>query len=140
MYEGSLSGTTQITFDSSNSRASFSALQVTSYGIYVIRYHVTTIPAEYDFYVEHTVIARGQHHITMPMNETAEIKLKLKENYQMVVGGESNYVAAYLGDWFSHLFPDVQVLSSSVSPGKSTVIMRGFLLKSYISLYLCEKN
>jgi hypothetical protein len=54
----------------------------------------------------------------MPMNQTAEIKLRLTENYQKVVGSDANYITAYLGTWFGHMFPDIEVLSASVLPGK----------------------
>lgn len=91
---------------------------MSTYGIYIIKYHITSTPPDYDFYVEHSIVVRGQHHRTMPMNQTAEIKLRLTENYQTVVGSDANYITAYLGTWFGHMFPDIEVLSASVLPGK----------------------
>ncbi|XP_052063080.1 fibrocystin-L-like [Mytilus californianus] len=117
LYKGSLSGSTQIRFETSNSRASFSSIQVSSYGMYIVKYHVTSVPSDYDFYVEHLVTARGRHHLTMPMDETVEMKLKFSENYQKIIGSEGNYAAAYLGSWFAHENPDVEVLTSTVSSG-----------------------
>lgn len=117
LYKGSLSGSAQIGFETSNSRASFSSIQVSSYGMYIVKYHVTSVPADYDFYVEHLVTARGQHHVNMPMDETVELKLKFSENYQTVIGSEGNYAAAYLGSWFAHEHQNIEVLTSTVSSG-----------------------
>jgi hypothetical protein len=52
LYNGTLEGTTSAVFDTVTSQVNFYSLNLTMLGMTVVKFHITSSPADYDFYVE----------------------------------------------------------------------------------------
>jgi hypothetical protein len=118
LYNGTLEGTTSAVFDTVISQVNFYSLNLTMLGMTVVKFHITSSPADYDFYVEHFVPVKGSQHIGMVPEETSDIVLRIDADYNTVVGLEDKYVSAMFGNWFANNYPDIRFDAVSVSAGK----------------------
>ena len=122
LYNGTLDGSLEVTFDPSNSRAAFYSMNITALGAYVIKFHVTSNPPDYDFYVEELFTVKALSHIGMVIEEQKDIVVKFNEDYNSIVGTDNNkYFAAMMGNYLQNVYPDVITSSIAVTAGKYVI-------------------
>lgn len=115
-YNGSLDGSNQ-KFLGSTSKAKFTDLTLSSFGMAIINFHVTTNPPEYNFTIPHYVNVKQKQHKNIIHNETNEIVLKINGDYNTVVGTDDRYAKAMFGNWFAVMYADLQINSVTLQPG-----------------------
>lgn len=130
LYNGSLVGITTTTFDSNTAQASFYSLNLTSVGVYVVKFTVVSNPADYNFTYEELIPVKAQSHINLVIEDTQEVVVKFNEDYDTIVGTTNNkYFAAMMGNSLANTYPEIILNTISVTRGNHSLIsIRNFLM------------
>ncbi|KAJ8313314.1 hypothetical protein KUTeg_009100 [Tegillarca granosa] len=120
--DGVVNGTTSSTFDNSTSQTSLS-ISLSSLGTYVVKFRLTTSPAEYDIYTEVLVTIKSQAQVSMVIEDTKTITMKFDGDYNTIVGTGTSYnnFIAWVSNWLMGLYQSVVIGNVKVSPGSIIV-------------------
>ncbi|KAK3107766.1 hypothetical protein FSP39_021797 [Pinctada imbricata] len=122
LYNGTLEGSLVVTFDPSSGQAQFYSLNITNLGAYVVKFHITSNPPDYDFTHEELITVKALSHIGLVIEEQKDIVVKFNEDYNTIVGSSNNkYFAAMMGNYLSNMYQDVITSSITVVPGSIIV-------------------
>lgn len=116
------SGGSQVTFDTVTSRVSFYSITLSQLGMYVIKFHITSSPPDYDFYEEVVVTVKSTEQASMVIEETTSMTVKFDADYNTVVGSDDKYFGAMVGNYYANLYPEILFSSVTVSQGKNMFI------------------
>jgi hypothetical protein len=128
LYNGSLVGITTTTFDTSTAQASFFSLNLTSVGVYVVKFTFASNPADYNFVYEELIPVKAQSHLNMVIDETKDVMVKFNDDYDSIVGTANNkYFAAMMGNTLAVTYPEIILNTISVTKGKGCLISLRYL-------------
>lgn len=123
LYNGSLVGITTTTFDTNSAEASFYSLNLTSVGVYVVKFTIVSNPADYSLTYEELITVKAQSHINLVIEDTKEVVVKFNEDYDSIVGTTYNkYFSAMMGNALAVTYPDIILNTIAVSKGRSSSI------------------
>lgn len=123
LYNGSLVGITTTTFDTNSAEASFYSLNLTSVGVYVVKFTIVSNPADYSLTYEELITVKAQSHINLVIEDTKEVVVKFNEDYDSIVGTTYNkYFSAMMGNALAVTYPDIILNTIAVSKGRSSTI------------------
>lgn len=123
LYNGSLVGITTTTFDINSAEASFYSLNLTSVGVYVVKFTIVSNPADYSLTYEELITVKAQSHINLVIEDTKEVVVKFNEDYDSIVGTTYNkYFSAMMGNVLAVTYPDIILNTIAVSKGRSSSI------------------
>lgn len=123
LYNGSLVGITTTTFDTSTAEASFYSLNLTSVGVYVVKFTIVSNPADYSLTYEELITVKAQSHINLVIEDTKEVVIKFNEDYDSIVGTTYNkYFSAMMGNALAVTYPDIILNTIAVSKGTSSSV------------------
>lgn len=123
LYNGSLVGITTTTFDTSTAEASFYSLNLTSVGVYVVKFTIVSNPADYSLTYEELITVKAQSHINLVIEDTKEVVVKFNEDYDSIVGTTYNkYFSAMMGNALAVTYPDIILNTIAVSKGTSSSV------------------
>eukprot|EP00477_Mikrocytos_mackini_P005556 GAHX01008713.1.p1 GENE.GAHX01008713.1~~GAHX01008713.1.p1 ORF type:complete len:141 (+),score=12.33 GAHX01008713.1:108-530(+) len=118
LYNGSLVGITTTTFDTNSAEASFYSLNLTSVGVYVVKFTIVSNPADYSLTYEELITVKAQSHINLVIEDTKEVVVKFNEDYDSIVGTTYNkYFSAMMGNALAVTYPDIILNTIAVSKG-----------------------
>ncbi|KAJ8320870.1 hypothetical protein KUTeg_002457 [Tegillarca granosa] len=117
------SGGSQVSFDTVTSRSSFYSITLSQLGMYVIKFHITSSPPDYDFYEEVVVTVKSAEQASMFIEESKTMTVKFDADYKTVVESDDKYFGAMVGNYFANLYPEILFSSVSVSPGSILVTL-----------------
>lgn len=123
LYNGSLVGITTTTFDTNSAEASFYSLNLTSVGVYVVKFTIVSNPADYSLTYEELITVKAQSHINLVIEDTKEVVVKFNEDYDSIVGTTYNkYFSAMMGNALAVTYPDIILNTIAVSKGRSSSV------------------
>lgn len=123
LYNGSLVGITTTTFDINSAEASFYSLNLTSVGVYVVKFTIVSNPADYSLTYEELITVKAQSHINLVIEDTKEVVVKFNEDYDSIVGTTYNkYFSAMMGNALAVTYPDIILNTIAVSKGRSSSV------------------
>lgn len=123
LYNGSLVGITTTTFDTNSAEASFYSLNLTSVGVYVVKFTIVSNPADYSLTYEELITVKAQSHINLVIEDTKEVVVKFNEDYDSIVGTTYNkYFSAMMGNVLAVTYPDIILNTIAVSKGRSSSV------------------
>lgn len=149
LYNGSLVGITTTTFDTNTAEASFYSLNLTSVGVYVVKFTIVSNPADYSLTYEELITVKAQSHINLVIEDTKDVVVKFKEDYDSIVGTTKNkYFSAMMGNALAVTYPDIILNTIAVTKGRYSSVdflanfilfLRNFCISHYSCLYF-DKN
>ena len=119
LYNGtSLVGITTTTFDTSSGQASFYSLNLTSVGVYVVKFNIVSNPGDYNLTYEELITVKAQSHLNLVVEDTQEVVIKFNDNYDSIVGTAYNkYFSAMMGSALAKTYPDIMLNTIAVTKG-----------------------
>lgn len=149
LYNGSLVGITTTTFDTNTAEASFYSLNLTSVGVYVVKFTIVSNPADYSLMYEELITVKAQSHINLVIEDTKDVVVKFNEDYDSIVGTTKNkYFSAMMGNALAVTYPDIILNTIAVTKGRYSSVdflanfilfTRNFCISHYSCLYF-DKN
>ncbi|XP_069115782.1 fibrocystin-L-like [Argopecten irradians] len=130
---GTLTGTTQVTFDPVTSKAMFDDLTITRYGVYFLNIHIVSSPAEYEFNEEISVIVTASSPVDTSASRVMETVFNV--NYDDVIKGD--VTAEHFGTAVMNRYAcgNTGIICSLISVTRGNVIVKFNVTGSAAAVY-----
>ncbi|XP_061164553.1 fibrocystin-L-like [Saccostrea echinata] len=108
LYDENIMDPKTTTFDVNSGQASFNDLLFFTSGVYVIRFNITSDPADYNIELQEIVVVRGISQQGITTDTVKEIGLKFDANFDNIVGeSRTKYFSAMVLNWVANNFTTV---------------------------------
>ncbi|XP_052805044.1 fibrocystin-L-like isoform X2 [Mya arenaria] len=120
---GDLQGTTTATFDPITGLASFRDLNITGFGMFYMKFHVTTDPAGFDLTHYHKLVVVNPDHIGLFVDESYDMEVKFDVDFYTVLSTEALQYEfeAFIITEYANTWSDVKFTVGSIAEGSIVV-------------------